>query len=84
MVSYKLQARARFLLRCRFSQVVCFRMQQKERELVEMMIKFLRGVRVGRDLELAELAVREERAMRERLGAMPAATSNLQQETAAA
>jgi hypothetical protein len=47
-------------------------MEQKERELVEMMIKFLRGVRVGRDLELAEVAVREERILRARLDAMPA------------
>jgi hypothetical protein len=59
-------------------------MQHKERELVEMMIKFLRGVRVGRDLELAELAIREERAMRERLDAMPAAAEVHQRETAAA
>lgn len=45
----------------------------KERQLLTLMIRVCRGARVGADLELAEVAAREERKLQARLDELPPA-----------
>lgn len=49
----------------------------KDRELLESLLKFVRGFRVGKDLELAEAALRRERVLRAELDRMPPAPAQL-------
>lgn len=52
----------------------------KERQLLTLMIRVCRGARVGADLELAEVAAREERKLQARLDELPPAPTSAQQE----
>jgi hypothetical protein len=45
-------------------------MEQKHLELLKLMLRSLRAIRVGTDLELAECAIREERVLRDRITQM--------------